>query len=133
MVEHAAKLVALIRDLAGDGKTVSFSSYVYWFSFDVMGMFALSESFDMLHNEDWHYVTVKLRRAMKILGPLSPVPWLGQLGFKFLKGRWVVKDWHSMTGWCRDRMQNRIKVSGMEQYGARFRSLIRSYTLDRRR
>lgn len=111
MAEHANKLDSLIGAAAEEGKAVPFSSYAYWFSFDVMGMFALSQSFNMLHDKQWHYAVTNLRRAMSILGPLSPVPWLGQIGFKFLEGYWVVKDWHSMTGWCRDRMQDRIRVS----------------------
>jgi tryprostatin B 6-hydroxylase len=110
MAEHAQKLEKLIRNSAEAEKPVSFSSLAYWFSFDVMGMFALSESFDMIHDEQWHYAVTNLRRAMSILGPLSPVPWLAQIGFRFLKGYWVVKDWHSMTGWCRERMQRRIQV-----------------------
>jgi hypothetical protein len=111
MIEHAAKLEGLIRLAAHDGKPVPFSSYAYWFSFDIMGMFALSQSFNMLYDKQWHYAVSNLRQAMSILGPLSPVPWLGQIGFKYLKGYWVVKYWHSMTGWCRDRMQDRLRVS----------------------
>ncbi|PHH64775.1 hypothetical protein CDD81_4037 [Ophiocordyceps australis] len=110
MVEHATKLESLISEAARETKPVHFGSLAYWFSFDVMGMFALAKSFNMLHDEQWHYAIVNLRRAMAILGPLSAVPWLAQIGFKFLKGYWVVKDWHSMTGWCRERMQERIKM-----------------------
>ena len=111
MVEHAKKLVDLIEKASLAGNDVPFHSYAYWFSFDVMGMFALSHSFNMIDDEQWHYAVTNLRRAMAILGPLSPVPWLAQIGFVFLKGYWVVKDWHSMTEWCRERMQERIKVS----------------------
>jgi hypothetical protein len=111
MVQHADGLERLVKDAAKEGKPVPWSSYAYWFSFDIMGIFALSQSFDMIHNQEWHYAVNNLRRAMSILGPLSPVPWLAQIGFKYLKGYWKVKDWHSMTGWCRDRMQDRIHVS----------------------
>ncbi|PHH68650.1 hypothetical protein CDD82_375 [Ophiocordyceps australis] len=110
MVEHAAKLETLISEAAQNNKTVQFGSLAYWFSFDVMGMFALAKSFNMLHDKKWHYAIANLRRAMAILGPLSAVPWLAQIGFKFLKGYWVVKDWHSMTGWCRERMEERVKM-----------------------
>lgn len=95
---------------------------VYWFSFDVMGTFALSKSFDMLDNEQWHYAVRNLRRAMSILGPLSSVPWLAQIGFKFLKRYWLVRDWHSMTGWCRDRMRECITVRERRRLRARRRA-----------
>lgn len=108
MAQHARELRDMIQAEAENQHPICFSLLAYWFSFDVMGIFALSESFDMLHNEQWHYAVNDLRRAMSILGPLSPVPWLAQIGFRFLRGHWVVKDWHSMLAWCRDRMEERI-------------------------
>jgi len=110
MVEHAAKLDALISAAATNGDVVNFSQLAYWFSFDVMGLFALSQSFDMLHSERWHYAVSNLRNAMQLLGPLSPVPWLAQIGFYFLRGWWKVRDWHIMTGWCKSQMDNRIRI-----------------------
>lgn len=107
---QAQKLEAIIAASANSNVTVNFSTYAYWFSFDVMGLFVLSRSFDMLHQEEWHYSVVTLRRAMRLLGPLSSVPWLGQLGFKFLRGYWVVKDWYTMIEFCASRMQERINV-----------------------
>lgn len=76
-----------------------------------MGDFAFARSFDMLRDEQWHHVVIMLRRAMSLLGPLSPVPWLAQIGFNFLPGLWVVKDWNSMISWCRTRMTDRINVN----------------------
>jgi cytochrome P450 len=108
MVEHAQQLEEIIRQSSDQGESVDFSSLAYWFSFDIMGVFALAKSFNMLHDKKWHYAVTNLRRAMSLLGPLSSVPWLGQIGFKFLKGYWVIKDWHSMTGWCRDRIQEKV-------------------------
>jgi len=75
-----------------------------------MGDFAFARSFDMLRDEKWHHVVIMLRRAMSLLGPFSPVPWLAQIGFKFLPGLWVVKDWYSMMNWCKTRMTDRINV-----------------------
>jgi hypothetical protein len=111
MIDHAHKLERIIRIAAEEGNTVLWNSHAYWFSFDIMGIFALSKSFNMLENENWHYAVTNLRRAMRLLGPLSPVPWLAQIGFVFLKGYWVIKDWHSMTEWCRDQMNECIHVS----------------------
>lgn len=110
MIQHADKLEHLVQQAAKQSTSIPFSSYAYWFSFDVMGMFALSESFNMINSTQWHYAVTNLRRAMSLLGPLSPVPWLAQIGFKYLKGYWVIKDWHSMTSWCRTRMEQRIEV-----------------------
>ena len=83
----------------------------YWFAFDVMGMFMLSESFDMISSSESHWAVDNLRRAMKILGPCQMAPWLAQIGFKYLKGYWLVRDWHATVNWCRERLQDRIKVS----------------------
>ncbi|KAF7539705.1 hypothetical protein G7054_g1956 [Neopestalotiopsis clavispora] len=108
MIGAAEKLQSLIDAAAKKDEAVNFSSLAYWFSFDVMGMFALSESFDMLNTQKWHYAVDNLRRAMSILGPLSPVPWLAQIGFKYLHGYWKIAEWHTMIDWCRDRMKERI-------------------------
>ena len=75
-----------------------------------MGDFAFARSFDMLRDEKWHHVVIMLRRAMSLLGPLSPVPWLAQIGFSLIPGYWVVKDWYSMMDWCKNRMTDRIAV-----------------------
>ncbi|OJK01623.1 hypothetical protein ASPACDRAFT_26755 [Aspergillus aculeatus ATCC 16872] len=102
---------SLVAVAAAEERPVPFSTYAYWFSFDAMGLFALSRSFNMLRNEEWHYSILMMRRAMKLLGPLTPVPWLAQLGFSLLRNYWVVKDWHTMIAWCRQRMQERTRVS----------------------
>lgn len=107
---QAQKLEAIVAAAAENKATVDFSTYAYWLSFDVMGLFVFSRSFDMLHQEEWHDSVVTLRRAMSVLGPFSSVPWLGQIGFKFLKGYWVVKDWYTMIEFCANRMQERINV-----------------------
>lgn len=107
---QAKKLEARITTAAEKKAVFDFSTYAYWFSFDVMGLFALSRPFDMLELEEWHYSVVTLRRAMRLIGPLSPVPWLAQIGFRFLRGYWVVKDWYNMIEWCTKRMEERIIV-----------------------
>lgn len=99
-----------IERTAGTGELVDISSWVYWYSFDVMGEFAFARSFDMLRDEKWHHAIVMLRRAMSILGPLSPVPWLAQIGFSLIPDYWVVKDWYSMMNWCKIRMAERIEL-----------------------
>ncbi|CAF3496926.1 unnamed protein product [Fusarium graminearum] len=108
IAEHAEKWEMLIRTHANKATVVPFRDMAYWFTFDVMGMFMLSESFDMISSSESHWAVDNLRRAMKILGPCQMTPWLAQIGFKYLKGYWLVRDWHSTVQWCRERLQDRI-------------------------
>lgn len=75
-----------------------------------MGEFAFGKSFNMLEDEKWHFAVIMLRRAMRLLGPLSPVPWLAQIGIMNFPWLWVIRDWLSMLDWCRDRMRERMQV-----------------------
>lgn len=110
VVEYAEQLERHIAVAASTGEPVNVSSWFYWFSFDVMGEFAFARSFEMLQNEKWHEAVLLLRRAMTLLGPLSPVPWLAQIGFSLIPGLWVVRDWYTMMAWCKERMRERIAV-----------------------
>ena len=110
VVEYAETLEARVAELSRRGEPVDVSKWFYWFTFDVMGEFAFAKSFGMLRDEKWHFAVVMLRKAMGLLGPLSPVPWLAQIGFYIAPWMWVVRDWLAMLVWCRDRMGERIKV-----------------------
>ena len=110
VVEYAEMLEARVAELSRRGEPVDVSKWFYWFTFDVMGEFAFAKSFGMLRDEKWHFAVVMLRKAMGLLGPLSPVPWLAQIGFYIAPWMWVVRDWLAMLVWCRDRMGERIKV-----------------------
>ena len=110
-LRHAIELEAIISEAASSKRVVDFKSLAYWFSFDVMGLFAFDRSFDMIHRKEWRYALDMLRRAFAIVAPVSPVPWLAHIGFAFFKGRWVVRPWHSMIDWCRNRMMERVEVS----------------------
>jgi tryprostatin B 6-hydroxylase len=105
---HAKDMDAIIA--SAKGSPVPISTYIYWFSFDIMGLFAFSRSFDMIHSEHWHYSIRNLRKAMTLLGPFSCVPWAAQIGFWLLKGYWVVRDWDNMIAWCANQMQLRLDV-----------------------
>ncbi|KAG7009753.1 hypothetical protein G7Y79_00001g000250 [Physcia stellaris] len=83
---YATYLEEHIAKSAKQGHSVDVTAWFYWFSFDVMGDFAFAKSFDMLRDEKWHHVVLLLRRAMSLLGPLSPVPWLAQIGFSLIPG-----------------------------------------------
>lgn len=91
---HAKDMDAIIA--SAKGRPVPISTYIYWFSFDIMGLVAFFRSFDMIHSEHWHYGIRNLRKAITLLGPFTCVPWAAQIGFWLLKGYWVVRDWHTM-------------------------------------
>ena len=74
VVEYAVKLENRIADLVANNQPVNVSSLFYWFTFDVMGEFVFARSFGMLQNEEWHFAVIMLRKAMRLLGPLSLVP-----------------------------------------------------------
>lgn len=111
MMSYGDALERGIADLAQKGRPVNVCAWFYWFTFDVMGEFAFARSFGMLESERWHTAVVMLRKAMRLLGPLSPVPWLAQIGFSIIPWFWVVRDWFAMLAWCRERMKERIQVT----------------------
>ena len=115
-MKYGDQLEKGISDLAQKDQPVNASAWFYWFTFDVMGEFAFARSFGMLEFERWHTVVVMLRKAMRLLGPLSPVLWLAQIGFNILPRFWVVRDWFAMLAWCRERMKERIQVSPRLEY-----------------
>ncbi|KAK2873645.1 hypothetical protein FQN49_002198 [Arthroderma sp. PD_2] len=99
----------IISDMATRQESVDFTKYSYFFSFDVMGLFVFSRSFDMLHKNEWHYIIATMRKAMKLLGLFSSVPWLAQIGLKLFNGYGVIRDWHAMIKWCEDRMAEYVQ------------------------
>ena len=110
MMKYGEVLERGISQLARKDQPINVSAWFYWFTFDVMGEFAFARSFGMLESEKWHVAVVMLRKAMRLLGPLSPVPWLAQIGFNIFPWVRVVRDWFAMLAWCRERMKERIQV-----------------------
>lgn len=110
VVEYAELLASRIETLAHEKSPVNVSDWFYWFTFDVMGEFAFARSFTMLQNEEWHFAVTLLRKAMGLLGPFSPVPWIAQIAFYITPWMFVVRDWLGMMDWCRHRMTDRIQV-----------------------
>lgn len=111
--DYAEILIQRIEQLAQQSKPVNGSDWSYWFTFDVMGEFAFARSFGMLQNENWHFAVRLLRRAMSLLGPFSPVPWLAQIAFYITPWMYIVRDWLSMMERYKKRMGERIEVSIM--------------------
>ena len=110
IMNYAETLDSRIAELATKNDSINVCDWFYWFTFDVMGELAFGRSFGMLQDEEWPSAVVMLRRAMRLLGPLSPVPWLAQIGFNVFPWLWVVCDWLAMVEWCRKRMGERIQV-----------------------
>ncbi|WQF83912.1 Putative cytochrome P450 [Colletotrichum destructivum] len=115
LVQHESKILKYIEQLdlciEADAKAHVASevrNLFFWFGFDVMGDFVFSKSFDMLHQQQWHHIIVRLQRALSLLGPFSPAPWLIQVGFKLGPRVGVLKDWFDMVAWCERQMRMRL-------------------------
>lgn len=107
-VEHAETLISQISQLSEEGNAVVVTDWFYWYTFDVIGELAFAKSFNMLRDKKWHSAVKLLRRAMSLLGPFSPVPWLAQIAFHFIPWMHVIRDWFTMMRWCKQRMDERI-------------------------
>lgn len=81
----------------------------YWFAFDAMGDFVLGKPFGMQQNQQWHHIVARLQRALSLLGPLSPTPWLVHIGFKLVPRIFRLKDWFDIVAWCQNQMRSRIE------------------------
>lgn len=95
---------------------MAINQYLYWFSFDVMGQFAFSESFGMLSSKTWHYSVEMLRAGLALVGPFTPVPWLVRIAFDIPVLR-IVRDFQAMEAWSAKRMDERIEVRRLSRCG----------------
>lgn len=111
VTEHAKTMAMRISQLSQKQEDIVVTDWFYWFTFDVIGELAFSKSFDMLRDQQWHFTVKMLRRAMTLLGPFSPVPWLAQIAFHIFPWAYLIRDWFNMIRWCRQRMDERVKVS----------------------
>ena len=105
-VEQVESLVA-----NSNGVPVNVSNVFYWFGWDVMGSIIFAKDFGMLESQEWHIAIFMLRKAMKTLGLITPVPWLGHLAFGFLPFLSLIRSWFDMLKFCHHRMNERIEVS----------------------
>lgn len=93
----------------GPSAVVNITDLFGWFSFDIMSDWTLSKTFHMLENERWHHIVAGMRGARALLGPLSPAPWLLQIGLHLLPRVGVIKGWYDMTAWCASQMSKRLE------------------------
>lgn len=112
--ESALEYVKLLGEhIATDvaaGQPTGVRTQFSWFGFAVMGDFAFGNSFGVLHNREWDTTILRVREGLELLGPLSPVPWLMQLGFNVAGFLPMNKNWFAMLEWCRRQMEIRAKV-----------------------
>lgn len=83
----------------------------FWLGFDRMGDFVFSRTFNMLSRQEWHHIIVLLQRALSLLGPLSPIPWMVHIAFKLFPRVGILRDWFRMVSWCEGQMLERLNVS----------------------
>ena len=92
------------------GLPVNVTDVFFWFCWDIMGETTFGKSFGMLQKEQWHEAIVMLKRALSILGPVTPTPWAFHVAFKYLSRRWVVRDWQEMKKTCYQLVKERVNV-----------------------
>ena len=78
MKAYADQLERLISQ--NEDQPIIANHYFQWFGFDIMGQVAFSKDFNMLRSEQWHSAIKVLRDGMAVQGPLTPVPWLVNIG-----------------------------------------------------
>ncbi|KAL9593682.1 MAG: hypothetical protein Q9219_007437 [cf. Caloplaca sp. 3 TL-2023] len=110
---RALRYVKLFEDhVAADvavGTPTAVQELFSWFSFDVMGDFVFGHSFNMLQDRQWHSIILKLREALSLLGPLTPLPWLVHFSFHTAWFLPLIRNWFAMIAWCRGQMEDRAK------------------------
>lgn len=105
------QLERCIDESIGSKKVTEATDLFYWLGFDRMGDFIFSRTFNMLSRQEWHHIILLMQRALSLLGPLSPVPWIIHIAFKLFPRVWILKDWFRMVAWCEEQMLQRLEVS----------------------
>ena len=108
MERYAIQLQQLIGSTVDEEVVVN--QYFYWFSWDMVGQFAFSKSFNMMKEKGWHSALTTLRLGFGCLGFYTPVPWLMRMIFD-LPFFPQIRDFKSMIAWASRRMDERIEVS----------------------
>ncbi|KAM0521116.1 hypothetical protein ACHAPE_002589 [Trichoderma viride] len=122
LLEHEAKILKYVDKLdqcieadAKSGKITDMRNLLLWFGFDIMGEFVFSKSFGMLETQKWHHIIVRLQRALSLLGPMTPLPWLVHIAFDLAPRVSVLKDWFDIIAWCQSQMRDRLTNGSSNQ------------------
>lgn len=118
VLPHIDQICKLIKDDIRQNRASSVRDYMYWFGFDAMGEFVFSKSFDMLEKKEPSLIIERLQRALSILGPLTPVPWLLHVGLRLAPRISVIRDWYDTLDWCRSEMRHRLAIAGKSKMPA---------------
>lgn len=110
-LEHVEILSKVIEADARADRPSQMRNLLSWLSFDIMGDFIFSKSFDMLSGQEWHHVVVRLKNALSLLGIASPAPWLIQLAFRIGPPIWKIGDWHKSAAWIHKQIGARLETS----------------------
>ncbi|KAM7206084.1 Cytochrome P450 [Naviculisporaceae sp. PSN 640] len=84
VLRHVDRLDKQLGIEAASGNVVNATDFLLWFTFDIMTDFTFSKSLNLLQDEKWRYVVAQANHARSMLGPLTPTPWLLQVGLKLL-------------------------------------------------
>lgn len=99
-------------DRSAQTKTpMELKSWFYWFSFDFACTLLFSEPLKMLTSSKSHGLVALLRRAMALMGPLTPLPWAATIGFTFFTWIEAVQNFSDMRTWIKTQMRARLKAS----------------------
>lgn len=109
ILRHVDRLDRCIQADVDCGQPSDAKNLMYWFGFDAMGDFVFNHPFGMLESKTWHHIMVRSYRAVELLGPFGPAPWLVHIGFRILPRLSYLRDWHEMTTWCRQTMEQRLE------------------------
>ncbi|KJZ72114.1 hypothetical protein HIM_08487 [Hirsutella minnesotensis 3608] len=63
----------------------------------------------------WQHIVIRLKRALSLLGRLSPAPWLIRVGFQLVPRVYQLRDWFDVNAWCQDQTKNRLQVPSRHQ------------------
>lgn len=102
------------KDIAA-GKPSQMRDIFYWLGFDVMSDFVFSKSFDMLRTQKWHHVVIRLQRALSLLGPVNPAPWLLHIAMRVAPRIYHVGDWFETAAWTHEQVTNRLNNPNVKE------------------
>ncbi|KAH8595452.1 cytochrome P450 [Bisporella sp. PMI_857] len=110
MVKHLYQLDHCIEEDALIGRLTNIKDLLFWFCTDCMGDFVFNQPLGLLKNQKKRHILKELNRALSLLGPLSPTPWLLHIAFKLFPGVSVVKVWFDVMEWSVKQMEKRLEI-----------------------
>jgi len=91
MVKYLNQLDDCIEENAVAGRLTNIKDLLFGFCTDCMGDFVFNQPLGLLRNQKKKHIVKELNRALSLLGPLSPTPWLLHIAFKLLPRVGVMK------------------------------------------